>query len=297
MRLQLCVIAFVACAVASTAAAAPVDGAFDSAGVRIHYIEDGRGDAVVLVHGFMNTAEDWVRVGIFPELAKRYRVIALDCRGHGQSDKPHDPTLYGREVAEDVIRLLDHLRLARAHVVGYSMGGGIVAQLVTLHPDRFLSATLGGNAGRRRWTAADQEDARIEADELRRGSLRHILTRLSPTNAAPPSEEEIRERSAAVLKGQDPLALAALEQSRGSFVVDTRQLAATKVPVLGIVGSLDPSLSSFQELKTAMPQLELVVIDGAPHSGATGAPRRPEFVRSLSGFLARTSQAAPNAVH
>ena len=97
------------------------DEFFDSKGVRIHYIEQGAGEPIVLIHGYIGTAEGmWVAIGVFQQLARNYRVIALDCRGHGQSDKPHEVKQYGREMALDIVRLLDHLKIRKAHIVGYS---------------------------------------------------------------------------------------------------------------------------------------------------------------------------------
>src|SRR5262245_22629645 len=124
---------------------ASTDHFFDSAGLQIHYIEDGTGEPVVLVHGFLGSIESWTRLGVFGELAKSYRVIALDSRGHGKSAKPHSPQQYEREMGLDIVRLLDHLNIERAHIIGYSLGALIVAQLATARPDRFLSATLGGH--------------------------------------------------------------------------------------------------------------------------------------------------------
>lgn len=111
------------------------DRFFDSAGVRIRYVEEGRGEPVVLVHGYTSDIEgQWIETGVSPALSRHHRVIAFDARGHGKSGKPHDPRAYGPEMARDVVRLLDHLGIAKAHVVGYSMGAHIVAQLLTLHP-------------------------------------------------------------------------------------------------------------------------------------------------------------------
>src|SRR3712207_504342 len=105
------------------------DQFFDSNGMRIRYVEQGSGPPVVLIHGFSGSLDTgWVETGVLPKLAADYRVIALDCRGHGQSDKPHDPKSYGRQMSEDVVRLLDHLNISRAHIVGHSMGAGIVAK-------------------------------------------------------------------------------------------------------------------------------------------------------------------------
>src|SRR5271156_3478607 len=118
---------------------------FDSNGVQIHFEEQGSGDAVVLVHGFASRAEhnwagDWI-----PTLAPRYRVVALDCRGHGKSGKPHDSAAYGGEtMGDDVIRLMDHLGIKRTFIMGYSMGGRIVTGLLMSHPERLRAAVLGG---------------------------------------------------------------------------------------------------------------------------------------------------------
>ncbi len=81
------------------AAVEPTDGTFTASdGVKIHYLEVGEGSPVVLVHGYTGTAHgNWFPNGIADALAKNHRVIALDCRGHGQSDKPHDPAKYGAD--------------------------------------------------------------------------------------------------------------------------------------------------------------------------------------------------------
>ena len=90
------------------------------------------GQPVVLLHGFSGSLDTgWVETGVLPTLASDYRVIALDSRGHGKSDKPHDPQSYGLQMGQDVVRLLDHLHIARAHIVGHSMGAGITAKLLT----------------------------------------------------------------------------------------------------------------------------------------------------------------------
>jgi pimeloyl-ACP methyl ester carboxylesterase len=256
---------------------------FDSAGVPIRFIEDGAGEPVVLVHGYTSDTENgWVRNGVFAALAERFRAIAFDARGHGRSGKPHDPAAYGPEMGFDVVRLMDHLDIPRAHVVGYSMGAHIVAQLLIARPDRFLSATLGGAAGRLGWTEADQRRVDAEAAEMDEGSLRSQIVRLWPRDQPPPTEEQVRARSARLLAGQDPRALAAVRRSNPAQVVALERLAATAVPVLGVVGGNDPYLRDFERLRAAMPSLRLSVIEGASHDEA---PSRPEFARILLDFL------------
>src|SRR5436190_11906301 len=110
----------VGCLVISAHAA---DDTFDSNGVKIRYVTEGTGVPVVLIHGWMGDSTTWGRdkSGTKLKPPDGFQVIALDCRGHGKSDKPHDPAKYGPEMAADVVRLLDHLKIEKAHLVGYSM--------------------------------------------------------------------------------------------------------------------------------------------------------------------------------
>jgi pimeloyl-ACP methyl ester carboxylesterase len=95
------------------------DKFFDSNGVRLRYVEQGQGQPIVLLHGNGNTLQSWIDAGVFQNLAADFRVIALDARGHGKSGKPRDPKQYGPEMAKDVVRLLDHLGIPKAHIIGY----------------------------------------------------------------------------------------------------------------------------------------------------------------------------------
>jgi len=256
---------------------------FDSAGQRIRYIEEGQGTPVILIHGYTtNTERQWVQTGVFAALAAQYRTIALDARGHGGSGKPHDRAQYGPEMGRDIIRLMDHLGIRQAHIVGYSMGAHIVAQLLTQQPGRFLTATLGGASGRRNWSEEDQRRVDIESAEMDEGMLRSQFLRLRPRELPPPTEEEIRADSARRLAGQDPRALAAVRRSNPDQVVTEAEMAAVTVPTLGIVGTSDPYLREFEALKQVMPQLELVTIPGASHGSAPGTP---QFRDALLAFL------------
>src|SRR5437763_4317028 len=118
---------------------------FDSNGVAISYTVEGKGEPVVLIHGLYASAQvNWRAPGIIRILATNHQVIALDVRGHAASGKPGQESAYGVEMAEDIVRLLDHLKIQKAHLVGYSMGGMITMKVLTRHPDRVQSALLGG---------------------------------------------------------------------------------------------------------------------------------------------------------
>ena len=281
------------CVVLTPAAAFAQDNYFNSNGVQIHYLEQGVGEPVVLVHGRGLTLDSWVDSGVLPNLAKSYRVIALDCRGHGRSGKPHDSKQYGPEMGLDIVRLLDHLGIARAHVVGYSMGANIVSQLLTTHPDRFLTAILGGSAGRFRWTAKDDQSFEQEAAETERwGFSPSAQLQNAPPNTPKLTAEEIKRRSAVALAdiNQDRHAVAALLRSFRDQAITPTQVAAVNVPTMGIAGSADPALLDVQDLKKLRPALHLVVIDGATHAGERGARSRPEFVAAIREFITSHGQ-------
>ena len=100
---------------------------------------------MLLIHGWYSSARlNWQAPGTLAALAKDHQVVALDLPGYGQSDKPADQRAYGVQWVRDVILLLDHLSIRKAHIVGYSMGGIVALKLIAEHPDRVLSGILGG---------------------------------------------------------------------------------------------------------------------------------------------------------
>ena len=265
---------------------------FNSSGLKIHYIERGlpSGEPVVLIHGLGGSVATWSEFGVIDRLAERYRVIALDVRGHGLSDKPHEPRQYGSGMGLDVIGVLEHLRIPKAHVVGYSMGGSIITKLLTTHPDRFLTATVGGAAGMFTWTQEDQRVSDEEAaDREREGVSRSLMRRLSPPNAPEPSEDEWNRRKEAFYKNpnNDARALAAVARGRGTNIVSPTDAAKVTVPTLAVVGGDDPNLAQFYRWKAVRPSVTLIVLDGATHSGPQGVRSRPEYTDAILKFLAQ----------
>ena len=118
---------------------------FDAKGVKIHFLIEGTGEPVVLIHGLDSSARvNWQMPGTIDALAKDHQVIAIDLPGYGESDKPADPAAYGEQWVDDVILLLNHLNIRKAHIVGYSMGGMVALKLIAEHPERVISGTLGG---------------------------------------------------------------------------------------------------------------------------------------------------------
>lgn len=231
---------------------------FDSNGVKIRVVSAGDGPPVVLLHGFSGSADGaWINPGTFNAIAiAGYRVIAIDHRGHGQSDKPHDPDRYGVQMAEDVRRLLDHLQIPQAHIVGYSMGGKIANAFRARHPDRLLTLTLGGYGWP--WEGPD---------------LGYEEALASMNN---------RE----VLPGNDLRALAAYSVRSNELVPPAEDLRANRVPVLSLVGTEDEAVprGAVEMLRQTMSAVTAVDMPGT-HAGPDGALYKAQFSDEIIAFL------------
>jgi pimeloyl-ACP methyl ester carboxylesterase len=273
---------------ASATAFAVEDGKYaDFGGVNIHYIERGKGEPIVLLHGGSQDLEIWITPGVVANLAKDFRVIAYDARGAGKSGKPRDPKQYGRQQALDVPRLLDHLKIERAHIVGFSLGASTVAQLLTLHPERFLTATQAGGAGRSP-EEANNPRILVEAAEIEAGcASRSRMFRQAPPNRKPTEEDyQKAEARCRADKTFDQHSVAASLRGYHDQAVTAEQMRAVKVPTLGIVGTLDHTLKEMQLLKTYRPDMKLVLLDGVSHTGPTGLVTQPALVTEIRAFIA-----------
>ncbi|MFX1456853.1 MAG: alpha/beta fold hydrolase [Promethearchaeota archaeon] len=120
---------------------------FNNDGIKIYYEVEGEGPPVIMIHGFASSLEgNWKQKNWVEVLKDNYKLILLDCRGHGKSDKPLDPTQYGAHMTDDIIKLLDHLSIKKANFLGYSMGSRLTFQLLLHKQELFISAILGGFA-------------------------------------------------------------------------------------------------------------------------------------------------------
>jgi pimeloyl-ACP methyl ester carboxylesterase len=262
-------------------------GSFDAKGVKIHYYVEGQGEPVLLIHGFAASVQvQWELPGIVRALAKDHRVLVMDVRGHGKSDKPTDVKKYGPEMVEDAVRLLDHLKIKKAHVVGYSMGALITGKLLATHPDRLLSATLGG-AGVVPAGAKMPPFVEELADSLEQGKgIGPLLLALTPPGKSKPPEALIQQANR-MLVGDRAKALAAVVRSWKDLAVTKEQLRANKVPVLVLIGADDPLKQSVDLIKDDLANLKIVKIDGADHLSAFASPK---FTEELRKFLAEHAQ-------
>jgi pimeloyl-ACP methyl ester carboxylesterase len=253
-------------------------------GVKIHYMMKGKGSPVVLIHGYTGSAEgNWFRNGIADALAKNHLVIAIDCRNHGRSDKPQ-PNGPGR--AEDVIELMDHLKIQRAHLHGYSMGGGIVGRLMALVPDRIITAGFGGSGIREvdpEWTAkvpADKEGRDPEEDKASRA----LRIRNAMDNGK--TREEAEKLADTPRPPRTPIAAAAGAASRPQPSGPQLDLTKIAFPVLAINGEFDrPNAKTFRMWRE-LRNFTNVILPGKSHLTAIAAPFMPkEYLESVVRFI------------
>ena len=238
---------------------------FEVNGVRLYYVEAGQGTPVILVHGLAaEHVGNWMLPRVFQRLSKKYRVIALDIRGHGKSDKPYDPAQYGLELVDDVVRLMDHLGIAKAHVVGYSLGGFITLKLALKHPQRLLSAAPCG-AG---WTANPAEELKLLynlSEDLANGrGITALLKWLQVPNKPLPAPV-LWFVNLFTCWFNDMKALSCLLRKVPLLVATESEVQGNVVPCLAIVGGNDHMKLFAQQLAGAMPNLELLIIPGCDH--------------------------------
>jgi pimeloyl-ACP methyl ester carboxylesterase len=263
---------------------------FDSNGTKIVYLDEGAGQVVVILHGFTQSATElWGtptdRGPLLTTLAEDYRVIALDQRGHGKSDKPDDAKKYGNEMAEDVVRLLDHLKVRKAHVVGYSLGAWVAGTLLATHPDRLSSVTFGGSGPLYRPSKQFLAKFVATAESLEKGNG---IVPLILAGAAEGGTKVTPEQAAAFSKfalgKQDQKALAAVLRGMTGMEVAEEKLRANAVPVLFVYGDLEgkANVALITGAAKALPKAEVVVVEKADH---LNTPGRPEFREAVQKFL------------
>jgi pimeloyl-ACP methyl ester carboxylesterase len=283
MAAKRCFILFSPVVLLTALIAQAEDQFFDSAGVKIHYVIEGSGEPVLLIHGFtIDLERQWRAPGVIAALAKDRKVIAYDNRGHGKSDKPHDPKQYGLEMVEDAVRLLDHLQIKRANVVGYSMGATITNNLLTIHPERLISATLGGAAAKLEESDEPNLDEQFAEDiESGRGMTR-LAQFLTPPGRPLPTEEQLKAINAGFYGRNDAKALAAVIRGMRDLNVAEAKAKANQLPVLALIGSLDPLTGRVEKMGAKLTGMSTIIIEGADHMTTPG---RPEFAKELIGFL------------
>ena len=254
---------------------------FDSDGVEIAFLDEGEGFPTLLIHGFgSNYRVNWVSTSWVRDLlAAGRRVIAFDNRGHGESGKPHDPTAYRvATMAEDARRLLDHLGVEKADVIGYSMGARIAASLALAHPERVRSAVFGGLG-----------DAMVKRELF--APAETLVAALRARSLDDVSDPRGRTyRLFADQTGSDREALAACVLGARDRLTPA-DVARISVPVLVAVGSEDGAAGGAEGLAAMILGAEAFTIPGRDHMKAVGDRAHKAAVLA---FLARQAKETEN---
>jgi pimeloyl-ACP methyl ester carboxylesterase len=226
--------------------------------VRIAFEEAGEGAPIVLVHGFASDrVQNWRAPGWYQTLAGAgRRVIALDCRGHGESDKPHDPNSYGDRMVDDIAAVMAAAGTAQADVMGYSMGGMLTIGLMMRRPGLVKRAVIAG-VGETYFHEAPQ----------RRIAIADALEVSDPSVLADPIQKQFR--LFAGQKGKDLVALAAcMRKERTVYGHD--ELGEWNNEVLVVCGEKDNLTGRPDGLAKAFGRGRAVTVPNRDHMTAVG---------------------------
>jgi pimeloyl-ACP methyl ester carboxylesterase len=245
---------------------------FQTSGLSLAYEVAGNGPPVLCIHGFASSGKvNWIDTGWVQTLVDAgYTAITLDNRGHGASEKPHDPeAYYPNMMADDALALLDHLGIERAALLGYSMGARIAAFLAYDHPERVVAAIFGG-------MGMNVINGLTDGNDIIAGLRAPALAGLTHPTAR-------QFRIFADHTGSDREALAAcMETSRQPMSrADVRRI---EVPVLVAVGEADEMAGPPEQLAELLPAGEAFVIPRRDHMRATGDTK---FKEAALAFLGR----------
>lgn len=228
-------------------------------GVRIAYETAGEGQSVLLVHGFAaSRVQNWKDPGWYDTLVRAgYRVIAMDCRGHGESDKPHDEAAYDHAImAEDVAAVLEATGAAPAHLIGYSMGGFISIHVLMDHPELLMKLVIGGVGGTYFARAFGSREAIAEA-----------LLVADKSKISDPIYKRFREF--AEQSGKDREALAAcMKANRRLFTA--QELKQSQRPVFVVCGEHDALAGPPEPLAAAFADGRSLLVSRRDHMTTVG---------------------------
>ena len=241
-------------------------------GVRIRYEVEGSGTPLVMMHGGVVSLEMWRDLGYTDALRADHRLILIDARAHGQSDKPHDPLQYRQELmVGDVVAVLDDLAVAKAHYIGASMGAAIGFQMARYAPDRLHSLALLGYGRYGPLTEAEQQfhaiGRRMYEMAAGMGAEAALAAIERPERPLPPEFK-------AQFLSNDWQALLAFQDGFDEWPGFEDVLPKIAVPCLVVVTEGDAFYSSAKKCAEVMPRATFVALEGGVHNQESYLPDR-----------------------
>lgn len=252
--------------------------------IELSYVEQGSGQPVVLLHGFPLDRTMWDDQ--LPELARRYRVIAPDLRGHGESFAPPGPYTMAEHVA-DLRALLDRLGIDRVALVGLSMGGFVTMSFLEQYPERVWAAVLADTRAQAD-TDATKAFRAEQADVVQRAGMAPFVGQNLPRMYTPATlrdRHDLVDRYRRIVGRARPQAVAAALAGLAARADLTATLERITCPVLVVVGSEDLTTTpeDARLMAERIPGARLELIDGAGHLANIEAPER--FTAVVLQFL------------
>jgi pimeloyl-ACP methyl ester carboxylesterase len=248
-------------------------------GTKFHYFEMGTGTPVILIHGSGGTAANWMANGLGPSLAKTNRVFAIDMRGHGQTVGPDGKRQQRTPNMDlDVLAFMDAMKIQKAHIGGFSMGGSITSQIMARAPERFITAHFGGSGVR--------EEPGSESAKLMPPDPKGT----APLDAKARELYLARQKAEAAKAGIDPAATepAQLSSQPVPAAVPRPPLDLTKIsfPILAVVGEFDQPYTRTHRLWREAPNFQRVILRNRGHLSSYMAGLAPELYRdALTRFI------------
>ncbi len=252
-------------------------------GVRIYYEVEGDGPPLVYQYGFAWWIGYVRELGYADALADEYRLILIDARGHGRSDKPHEPEAYGQRMVDDVVAVLDDLSIEKAHISGYSMGGDIALRVGRRAPERVHSLIVGGH-GPRTGPPSEGGLGPVLLQALQDGGVAGLAGVIEQGLAAAglPVHESLMQH----IRASDAEAFIALIAAIDQTPWTAGELSAMTMPCLFIVGDADADYyAAAKQGAELMPNATLVSPEGLGHFAV--ALSADVFLPPMQEFLAR----------
>ncbi|WP_428490212.1 alpha/beta fold hydrolase [Rhodopila sp.] len=261
-------------------------------GVRLHYEECGSGVPVIFVHEFAGDHRAWEAQ--MRHFGQRYRAISYAARGYPPSDVPEDVAKYSQaRAADDIVSVLDHLRIDKAHVVGLSMGGFATLHFGLRHPGRALSLCVAGcgygaEAGQREKfrSEVDAVAAFLDQNGIEAFAAKYAYgpTRVQFENKDPRGFEEFKRQLAEHSAVGARNTQLGVQRERPSLYDLTEQMAGLRVPVLILTGDEDwPCLQPAVLMKQTIPMAALSVMPNCGHTINLEDP--DQFNRLVGDFI------------
>jgi len=252
----------------------------NSSGISLSFSDQGTGPIVILIHGITENASAFYP--LIKLLRPRFRVIALDCRGHGDSDKPKDPSAYGSNMVEDVRNLLLHLDIDQASILGTSMGAEIALRFTTEYPDCVTKLAVIGSG----WSGDKESNNYTNVGQTlkQHHSFGPWIKETGGMGYFSPDSIGIATADS-LLKGQDIEALSSVFLGMPEIIrLSEQDISDISMPVLAICGELDEERPCLEKMRGKVRNLSLNII---PNKGHMDVGEDPNYYTLIDQFLSK----------